>query len=118
VTGESGCDPCVTILPLLGRLVVHHRAAGADLARLRVPRTDVVVERMAAPDHFEAEVGPFRHYERSLAVGDEGDVMETIDFSLAVPFWAALFALPMRGALRRPRRRAGSGSAACRRGCA
>lgn len=55
-------------------------------------------------DCFEAAVGPFRRYQRSLAVGTDGRVTEVVEHELAVPFWWVVFALPMRSALRRPGR--------------
>lgn len=77
---------------------VHDPAA---LERLRSPRNDVVIEREDGPDRFVAARGPFRRYERTLAVGT-GGVVETTTFALAVPFWWLLFALPYRWAMRRP----------------
>ena len=67
----------------------------------------MVRERPAGTDQFAAEVGPFRHYRRTLAADDDSRgtpaIIETIEFSLAVPVWSALFHLPMRHALAHPR---------------
>jgi len=52
----------------------------------------VVAEHEVEPGTFEAVEGPFRHYRR---VGDE------VTFTLAVPFFAWLFALPVRHELRK-----------------
>jgi len=82
----------------------HHAPDPALLERLRSPRCDVVAEQLLAPDEFEASVGPFTRYRRSLVVAEDGSFTETIDYSLAVPFWWWLFALPMRWALRTPAR--------------
>jgi MFS family permease len=94
----------VNNLPALAHLVTTHAADPARLALLREPRTDVVRERATGADHFEAELGPFRHYHRRLEVADSGAITETIDFELAVPFWWVAFALPMRWTLKRPGR--------------
>lgn len=91
-------------LPALTHLVTNHPADPALLDRLREPRTDVVRERAAGADRFEAELGPFRHYVRQLEVAGDGAITEIIDFELAVPFWWVLFALPMRWTLKRPGR--------------
>jgi len=80
--------------------VTHPRSAEAAL---RVPRTDVVIER-SDDGRFVAERGPFSHYERCLHV-DGDHVVETTEFHLAVPFWWFLFVLPFRSALRRPAQR-------------
>ena len=37
-----------------------------EMAARRAPRGDIVAERVAGDDRFEAEHGPFRHYERRL----------------------------------------------------
>lgn len=60
-----------------------------------------MVERRAGPDRFVAEIGPFGAYERSITVNEDGGVIETIDYRLAVPFWWVLFTLPVRRTLRR-----------------
>ena len=56
--------PIVTVL----RIVRSGGAAEMERARdaLREPRRDIVAERLVEDDRFEAEDGPFRHYERRL----------------------------------------------------
>jgi DHA1 family inner membrane transport protein len=67
----------------------------------------VVIERPAGPERFTAEVGPFDRYERTLTVGANGSVTQTVDYRLAVPFWWVLFALPIRWTLGRAARATG-----------
>lgn len=81
----------------------------AGLAARLEPRDDVVRERRAGDRRFEATDGPFRAYERRVDVEPaDGDrrfaVTETVDFTLAIPFWWFVFILPYKRALgRRPR---------------
>ena len=80
-----------------------------ELERRRQPRSDIVAERAASVDRFEAEGGPFRQYERRLclrearpeAADDEWELVETTSYRLAVPVWAPLFHYPVKSALRR-----------------
>ncbi len=89
-----------------------------ERAARREPRHDIVAERAVGDDRFEAEDGPFRHYEREMALqraepgGADGEgngthetweLTETISYRLAVPVWAWLFHFPVRSALLRPR---------------
>ncbi len=75
-----------------------------QLARRRLPRTDVVAETADGPDHWVLESGPFVEYQRTLTVGDRDDgdfdVTETIRYRLAIPVFGWLFAVPVRRALR------------------
>ena len=98
-------------------LRVVRRGAAAELERerdaLRQPRGDIVAERAVADDRFEAEDGPFRQYERRLALnktssgGPDGDdagseaweLVETTSYRLAVPAWGWLFHYPVKRAL-------------------
>ena len=85
-----------------------------ELAARRQPRSDIVAERAAGEDRFEADEGPFRHYERKLALhrsepdgrpasddGEAWELVETTSYRLAVPVWAWLFHYPVRRALQR-----------------
>lgn len=91
----------------------EHVVDGAGLEALQRPRTDLVTERPDGPDAFEAEVGPFDRYRRTLSVASDGPdryrVTESTDFRLAVPLWRPLLTPLMRRALaeddRRPRSR-------------
>jgi MFS family permease len=70
-------------------------------AALRAPREDIVAEAIAADGSFTCAEGPFRTYRRTLE--DRGDRVEEItSYQLAIPWFAWLFALPIRAALRRP----------------
>jgi MFS family permease len=60
----------------------------------------VVAEREVSPGVFDALDGPVRHYRRT------GD---TVEFRLAVPFFAWLFVLPVRHELRKQLRGASAG---------
>ena len=77
----------------------------AGLARYRACRTDVLIETQAGPDHFAAERGPFRHYERRLVVepldGGRFRVEQTTDYRWSIFLWHPILALPMRRRLRR-----------------
>jgi len=80
---------------------------GAGLAELRVPRDDVVGERVDGPDRWVCDHGPFETYERTLAVAEDGPdrhrVTESFDFRVAVPVWRPLFTAAMRRSLTRRR---------------
>ena len=104
-------------------LRIVRRGSAAELERERAvrrePRRDIVAERSVGDDCFEAEAGPFRHYERRLslekagsggshaedgdeaATGEAWELTETTSYRLAVPVWAWLFHFPIRSALRR-----------------
>src|SRR3954469_4162911 len=69
-------------------------------AALRAPRDDIVGESVAADGSFDCAEGPFRTYRRTLS--DHGDhIDEVTSYRLAIPWFAWLFALPIRSALRR-----------------
>jgi MFS family permease len=72
----------------------HHRVVLA-------PRDDLVVERTTDDPHrFEQSEGPFREYRRSVAVG-HGEIVETTRYRLTVPWFAWVFALPVRWTIQR-----------------
>ena len=69
----------------------------------RQPRDDLVAEVLVDDGRFTARAGPFREYERTIEVGDEGEVTETIRYQLAPMVWSWLLGAPYRMALgRRP----------------
>ncbi|MYH42679.1 MAG: MFS transporter [Acidimicrobiaceae bacterium] len=104
-------------------LRVVRRGSAAEMEReraaRRAPRGDIVAERPAGDDRYEAVGGPFRHYERHLQLteldsghpgtadgerdGGRYELVETTIYRLAVPVWAWLFHFPVRSALRRRR---------------
>jgi len=79
----------------------------ADLARLRIPRDDIVGEQSAGADSWVLRDGPFDHYQRDLdaqpAGTDSWFVTETYNYSLAVPVWRRLFNPAIKRALRNRR---------------
>jgi MFS family permease len=76
--------------------------AAAD--RARQPRTGLVVEREAGDGSFEAESGPVRWYRRSVDTSPltpgEVALTETVDYSLAVPYFGWLFHFPVKWTMR------------------
>jgi MFS family permease len=88
----------------------------AGLRRRLAPRDDVVVREAAVPGgapaeaprgsaRFEAAAGPFSRYRRCVewapgpAPGSVA-VTQTVEWTLAVPYWRWLYGPPVRGALR------------------
>jgi hypothetical protein len=87
--------------------VAHVRVEGpievAEARRRATPRDDIIREREVAPGHFEADVGPFRHYESHFEVFADGTVRDETTFVLDIGIWGVLFTPPMRSMLaRRP----------------
>jgi MFS family permease len=78
--------------------------AGVETARR--PRQQPVLEARAGDDRFDAVEGAVSSYRRTVTVTPEGDggghVTETIDFELAVPYFAWLVRKPFEWAMRRP----------------
>lgn len=83
------------------RVVARFAADPANLEALLRPRTDLVIEERTADGRFVAASGPVRRYERTVEV-DGGVVTQTVDFKLAVPYFAWLFVLPFRRTIARP----------------
>jgi MFS family permease len=73
------------------------RDVAASLAR---PRDDLVLER-AVPGGFEQAQGPFTAYERRVEPADDGTVVETTTYRWSLPWFAWVFALPVRWAIAR-----------------
>jgi MFS family permease len=84
-------------VPVLTRAI-----AVDEVAKARQPRDDVVVEVLAAPDRFRARSGPFARYERTIAAGPDGGLVDQIDYQLAPMVWPFPFAALYRRALRSP----------------
>jgi MFS family permease len=80
----------------------------AALARLLVPRTDLVTEQAAGPATFELSRGPYTRWIREVSVEPLSPgrhrVTERVDFHLAVPLWGVLFVWPIRRRIRRVHR--------------
>lgn len=83
--------------------VLTRRIQEDEVALARQPRDDVVLEVATSGDRFTAAMGPFTHYERSLSVGDDGLLTETIAYRLAPMVWPFPFAALYRKALLRRR---------------
>ncbi len=83
------------------KTVVRRWPADSDHRRIiDAPRDDLVVERAVGGSDFEQEHGPFRAYRRSVTTeGDE--LVETTRYRLTIPWFAWLFALPVRWTLQR-----------------
>ena len=64
------------------------------------PRDDLVVEHPDADGGYVQEQGPFRSYRRDV-VTDGGQLVETTRYRLTIPWFAWLFALPVRWTLQR-----------------
>lgn len=97
------------------RVALRHRVDDAGLARLVAPRDGLIAEAPDGGGSWTVRSGPVRDYRRTLEVvrGDDGhhDVVEHIRFSLAVPFFAPLFALPVRATLAKESARIAAGTA-------
>ncbi len=74
----------------------------ADPVRLAAltPRDDLLQERREDDGSFSCVVGPFRDYRRELVDGSD-HLVETTRYHLAIPWFAWLFAVPVRSTLRR-----------------
>lgn len=81
----------------------------AELDELLRPRDDLVVEAQVAPGSFELAAGPFDHWHRRVEVRGPGDgpgthdVVQHVDYRLAIPVWRVLFDPLVRRSIRRPR---------------
>ncbi len=95
----------------MSHLVLEHRVDLAGLDELLRPRDDVLSETAGVETStiagatwtFELLHGPFANYSRTLEVSlDDGefDVLETFNYRLDIPYFGALFRLPVRRALR------------------
>jgi MFS family permease len=99
---------------LVARVVNHLTVDATGLDRLREPLEALIAERPDGDDAFVAAQGPVRSYRRTLTIdpapdagrapvdGARFDVVERIEFRLAVPFFAFLFLPVVKRQLRRP----------------
>lgn len=84
-----------------------------ELAQVREPRADLLIERPDGPDRWVQAEGPFKRYERRLEITGQANghlVTETTSYATAIPLWGLVYDLvPFRRALRdrnrTPRRR-------------
>ncbi len=101
------------VLPVASRAVpsVHQLWAAGDDATTAwryTERDDVVLEQRVGEGVFTQRHGPFTHYQRRLSRQSDGALQETIEYRVRIPWFAWVFAGPLRGALRH---RPGPGSA-------
>ena len=98
------------------RTVRRDWPADADvIARLERPRDDLVLEAREADGSYRQQVGPFTSYRRTLTHDPARHaVRETTTFSYSIPWFAWVFALPVRWSIAR-RGRAPTGPTARRR---
>ena len=83
------------------KTVVRRWPSDPDHRRLvDAPRDDLVVERATDVGVFEQEHGPFRAYRRTVTTA-EGELVETTRYRLTIPWFAWLFALPVRWTIQR-----------------
>ena len=75
-------------------------SAAADALRAR---DDIVVEAADTehPGRFRAQAGAFRNYERVVATEANGAVTECTTYRMAVPWFAWVFAIPVRRTIAR-----------------
>ncbi len=89
-------------------VVVTRDATPDEVAVLRRPRDDVVLEQPAGADAYGLREGPFRTWQRRIEVEPVDDgrlrVTERTTFALAIPFWGFVFTPLLVGMLRRGRR--------------
>lgn len=71
------------------------------LAAARQPRDDIVVEVVDDQGSFQAAVGPFRHYARTLRTQPDGSTTETIQYRMAPLVYPVPFGWLYRWGLRR-----------------
>ncbi|MGI9023007.1 MAG: MFS transporter [Acidimicrobiales bacterium] len=91
----------------MARLVTRSVVDAAGAEAFLAPRVDLVLERDCGGNRFEAAEGPVRDYRRTVQVtpGDAGhEVTQTVEFTLAVPYFWWVFILPFRRSLARPGR--------------
>jgi len=68
----------------------------AELARARVARDDLVLEREVTPGVFAQAEGPFVAYTRRITDRADGGIDESIDYRLEIPWFRWVFALLVR----------------------
>ncbi len=83
-------------------LVVRGSPGPGELAQICRPRTQLVLERLTSEGNFEAVEGPVKQYHRTVQVAETGEVTQTIDFVLAIPYFAWLFRPAFKRAMSRP----------------
>lgn len=89
----------------MARVVSRSTVDGRGLEAYLRPRTDLLLERDCGGGRFEAVEGPVRGYRRTVEATPAGDghfaVVQTVDLTLAVPYFRWMFMLPVRRVLAR-----------------
>ncbi len=70
-------------------------------ATLGRPRDDLVLERSTGDGSFDQAAGPFAAYERRVEPAGGGTLRETTTYRWSLPWFAWVFALPLRWAIAR-----------------
>ena len=88
------------------RVVSERTVDRADIDEVLLPRDGVIRERALGSGRFDVVEGPFTHYRRTVVVehladGRRAHITQTVEFGLAIPYFAFLFVLPIRGQLKR-----------------
>lgn len=73
-----------------------------EAAAALLPRSNVLEEQVAEDGSFEQVHGPLHTYRRTVDIGPD-QVTETIEWSLAMPWFGWLFSRPIRHSLRHAR---------------
>jgi MFS family permease len=91
------------------RAVSNAVVTPSELPAWTRPRGDLLDEHQVVDEDgraaFECRTGPFRSYRRSVTWDDRDgrvELHQEVDYTLALPVWSALYALPIRRRLRRP----------------
>jgi MFS family permease len=75
----------------------------ADLERVLAPRDGLVLEETDGTETFTQAEGPLGQYRRTVTTSPAPDgrqhVTQTVEFSLRLPYFSALFTFPLRWAL-------------------
>ncbi|MGI9034016.1 MAG: MFS transporter [Acidimicrobiales bacterium] len=97
--GDAGSLP-------VARVVTRSTVDDEGLAAWLRPRRDLVLERDCGGGRFEAVEGPVREYARTVEVatgaGQRHAVTQTVELTLAVPYFGWLFWVPFRRTMGRP----------------
>ena len=93
----------------MARVVNQHLVDQDSFEALVAPRTDWLVAEKASVDGFSFTDGPFSHWHRSVEVAEERTdgmvaAIETINFTLALPFWRFPATPLIKWQLRKPQR--------------
>jgi MFS family permease len=89
----------------VAEVVVPRTVSDAELERLLRPRDDLVLERQVGPAEFDLASGPFDRWRRRVEVVGPGtdehhhEVIERVEYRLAIPVWRVLFNPMIRRAI-------------------